>query len=224
MSLCLVVTIDGPAGVGKTTIARRIAEYLSISYLDTGAMFRGVAWKLGPEAVDWSEDQLERALSELSFHLGAPENGSVLSLNGTPLPQAIRTEEIGFLASSLAKLPQVRKALKQKQRTLGENHSLVAEGRDMGTVVFPEARFKFFLDATVEERTKRRFLQLQQMGVDADKETLFNQIRLRDEQDRNREIAPLRPASDARIIDTTALDLKQVFKAVIREMEPGTEG
>jgi cytidylate kinase len=210
----LIVTIDGPAGVGKSTMAKRLARLLSIPYLDTGAMFRSVAWKLGEGAWDWSEEDIEKALDGIAYSLSGVGEDSVLSLNGKPIGNEIRTEEVGMWASNIATLPVVRNFLKKAQQALGERFSLVAEGRDMGTVVFPGAPHKFFLDASVEERAQRRFLQLERMGKPADLDELREQIAKRDAQDRNRPVAPLKPADDAIVIDTTELDRDQVLAAL----------
>lgn len=210
----LIVTIDGPAGVGKSTMAKRLARLLAIPYLDTGAMFRSVAWKLGEGAWDWSEEDIEKALDGIAYSLSGVGEDSVLSLNGKPIGNEIRTEEVGMWASNIATLPVVRTFLKKAQQALGERFSLVAEGRDMGTVVFPGAPHKFFLDASVEERAQRRFLQLERMGKPADLNELREQIAKRDAQDRNRPVAPLKPADDAIVIDTTELDRDQVLAAL----------
>ena len=211
-----IVTIDGPAGVGKSTMAKRLARELSIPYLDTGAMFRAVAWKLGEGSWEWDESRLERALAGFEFALSGTGEDSALSLDGAAIGDEIRTEQVGMWASNVATLPVVRTFLKKAQQSLGERFSLVAEGRDMGTVVFPGAVHKFFLDASVEERAHRRFLQLLELGKPADEAELREQIARRDHQDRNRAVAPLCPADDAVVIDTTGLDRSQVFEALLR--------
>jgi len=211
----LIVTIDGPAGVGKSTMAKRLARALEIPYLDTGAMFRTIAWKLGERAWEWDEAQIEIQLNSFDFTLSGIGEASVLSLNGTPIGNEIRTEEVGMWASNVATLPVIRTFLKTAQQSLGQRFSLVAEGRDMGTVIFPEAPCKFFLDASVEERANRRFLQLEGLGKPADLEELKEQIAKRDHQDRNRAVAPLKAADDATTIDTTELNRDQVFEALV---------
>lgn len=210
-----VVTLDGPAGVGKTTLAKRVAQELSIAYLDTGAMFRIFGWKFGEAAPTMSEQELEAHIAQYTFSLSGIGFNSVLSVNGTPVGDEIRTEEVAALASSVAKLPVVREALKRVQREISRQTSLVAEGRDMGSIVFPTARYKFFLDATAEERGSRRFNQLQEMGKPADLDLIIKQIKERDMQDRTRSIAPLIAAKDANIIDTTELDIDGVFAAIM---------
>lgn len=212
----LIVTIDGPAGVGKSTMAKRLARLLGIPYLDTGAMFRSVAWKLGSGAWEWPEARLEAALADFEYGLSGVGEDSVLSLNGTPIGDEIRTEEVGMWASNIATLPVIRTFLKRAQQAMGEKYSLVAEGRDMGTVVFPDAPYKFFLDASVEERARRRFLQLRELGSPADLAALEERIAKRDAQDRNRAVAPLKAADDAMVIDTTGMDRDQVL-GVLKE-------
>ncbi len=219
MGKLLIVTIDGPAGVGKSTMAKRLARELGIPYLDTGAMFRSVAWKLGEGSWEWDEDKLKSELASFEYTLFGIGEESILSLNGTPIGNEVRTEEVGMWASNVATLPVVRSFLKEAQQSLGARFSLVAEGRDMGTVIFPEAPRKFFLDASVEERAARRFRQLEEMGKPADLEELKEQIAKRDHQDRNRAVAPLKAADDAVTIDTTELDREQVFAALVKKIQ-----
>ncbi len=216
MANVLIVTIDGPAGVGKSTMAKQLARHLSIPYLDTGAMFRSIAWKLGEGSWDWDEEKLEAELDSFEYTLSGIGEDSVLSLNGTPIGNEIRTEQVGMWASNVATLPVVRTFLKAAQQSLGARFSLVAEGRDMGTVIFPEAPNKFFLDATVDERANRRFHQLESMGKPADIDELKEQIAKRDHQDRNRAVAPLKAADDAVVIDTTELSKPQVFDELVK--------
>ncbi|GAU09679.1 (d)CMP kinase [Desulfoplanes formicivorans] len=213
-----VVTIDGPAGVGKTTLARAVAEKLGVAYLDTGAMYRSVAWMLGKGSWEWSEEKLDRGLDKLAFSIQGAGEATILLVNGHETGSKIRTETVGLWASHVAKIPQVRRRLTEIQRSLGQSVSLVAEGRDMGTVVFPKALFKFFLDASPEVRARRRWLQLRDAGSTEDLEGLTRQMRIRDEQDRNRAIAPLRPAEDAVCIDTGMLDPAQVLEQIIRRI------
>lgn len=214
----LIVTLDGPAGSGKTTVARMVAHRLGIAYLDSGAMFRAVALRLGAHSWTWSGDVLRERLTGLEFALcGQDGQGGQASLflNGKPLGEEIRREEVGMWASNLAQVEVVREILKQAQQRLGAETSLVAEGRDMGSVVFPRARFKFFLDAAPEERAKRRWLQLREMGVEENLDALIANLRQRDEQDRNRAIAPLKPARDAVIIETASLTPGEVAERIV---------
>lgn len=210
-----VVTLDGPAGVGKTTLARRMAESLGIAYLDTGAMFRCLALRLGAGADTWEAERLEPACAEYTFSLEGNGAATRICCNGVPVRGEIRTEEVGMLAARLGQVPLVRTYLCEAQRRLAEQRPLVVEGRDMGTVVFPTARFKFFLDATPEVRALRRLRDLEARGQTANLAELTEQIRKRDAMDRNRPIAPLRAAPDAVMIDTSTLDIEGVLGALL---------
>jgi len=210
-----IVTLDGPAGVGKTTIARQLADRLGIAYLDTGAMFRSVALFFGEGSWEKPGDQLVPELNRLDFDLEGEGSHSELLLNGYPLSPDIRSEEVGLWASHLARIPVVRDFLRRNQQAIGRIASLVAEGRDMGSVVFPTAKHKFFMDASIDVRAKRRHAQLKAMGMEEDLERIRGQIRIRDDQDRNRVVAPLKPAQDAMIIDTSALDAERVLERIV---------
>ncbi|MBI5518432.1 MAG: (d)CMP kinase [Desulfovibrio sp.] len=211
----LIVTLDGPAGVGKSTLARRLAGELGIAFLDTGAMFRAAAYTLGEGAWDWTQGILQQKLGDFEFSLRGSGADTELLLNGKPLPEAIRSEEAGRWASQLAVVPSVRAYMKMAQIFLGQTTPLVAEGRDMGTVVFPGASNKFFLDADPDERARRRCRQLEAQGKPADFAAIAASIRQRDDQDRNRSIAPLKPAPDAVVVDTTALSEDEVLEKVL---------
>jgi cytidylate kinase len=210
-----IVTLDGPAGVGKTTLARALATRLNIPYLDTGAMFRAIAAMLGDQSWTLEKTVLQNHLQEMSFSLSGDQAESELLLNNRPLDPEIRSEEVGIWASNLATLPVVRSFLKREQQGMAQRHPLVCEGRDMGSVVFPQARFKFFLEATPEERARRRWLQLKDKGTDVDLDTLTRDLAQRDTQDRNRTIAPLQAAPDAHVIDTTRLTEDQVVTTIL---------
>ena len=214
MNALPIITLDGPAGVGKSTLAKRLATLLSIPYLDTGAMFRTIALRLGPGAEKLPDDELRARCNSFRFRLQGTGEGTVLLCNEVPVGREIRTEEVGRLASRLATSTVVRDSLKEAQRALGET-GLVAEGRDMGTVVFPTARFKFFLDARPEVRGLRRFEELRAKGEPADLAEITEMIRQRDEMDRNRPVAPLKPAADAKIVDTSDLDIKGVLDTLV---------
>ena len=213
-----VVTLDGPAGVGKTTLARRMAESLGLAYLDTGAMFRCMALKLGPGAEKLPEDELRSRCGQWTFTLSGMGQQSTLFCNGVAVRGEVRTEQVGMLAARIATVPVVRDILRQSQRAIGENSPLVAEGRDMGTVVFPDARFKFFLDAAPEVRAMRRLRDLEERGEAAELTSLTEQIRQRDALDRNRAVAPLRPAPDALIVDTSRLDIEGVLGVMLHHI------
>ena len=229
MSACaFIVTLDGPAGVGKSTLARRVAEALGVAYLDTGAMFRTVALHLAknsgsPDSAGVVEEsKLQALLEECVFSLQGSGGQTRLLCNDQVVGDEIRSEEAGMMAAKIAQSPKVREFLKQAQQHLGNNFPLVAEGRDMGTVVFPEALCKIFLDAAPEIRAERRYKQLLEMGEPADLALLVRQIRERDNKDRNRAIAPLRPAIDAHIIDTSHKDMEQAFAAIMHAIAHAT--
>jgi len=213
-----IVTLDGPAGVGKTTIARELADRLGIAYLDTGAMFRSVALFLGEGCWEQPVDQLVPELNRLDFDLEGTGKCSELLLNGMPLVPEIRKEEVGLWASHMGRIPVVRDFLRRNQQAIGRTTSLVAEGRDMGSVIFPNARHKFFMDASIDVRAKRRHAQLSALGMEEDLERIRGQIRIRDDQDRNRVVAPLKPALDSVIIDTSALDADRVLQKIVEHI------
>lgn len=207
-----IVTVDGPAGVGKSTLAKSLAEKFRLAYLDTGAMFRALAMHLGDGSWNWSCQRLQDALSDVDFRLTDQGAETTLTLNSTPIGPEIRREEIGLWASRLGQRPEIRTCLKIAQQQIGYRTSLVAEGRDMGTVVFPGAQCKIFLDATAQERARRRCLQLDQQGHHQDEDKVTKDLLERDRQDRNRKQAPLRPAEDAYVLDTTDLNQDQVMQ------------
>lgn len=214
----LIVTLDGPAGVGKSTLAKQVAQALGIGYLDTGAMFRVVALRslnLPDAPLSGDGSALLASVLPLNFRLSTDKEESELLCNNDPIGSAIRSEKVAARAARIAALPAIRDFLKWAQQSIGETTSLVAEGRDMGTVVFPQAQHKFFLDASVEVRAKRRYDQLIQMRQPADLKEIARQIHLRDDQDRNRTVAPLSAAKDAIIIDTSSLTIEGVLATIL---------
>ena len=210
-----IVTLDGPAGVGKTTLARSVAAKLGVAYLDTGAMFRTLGLNFWEEVDRTDPRVLAEEARGLRFELTGSGAETVLHCNGKAVGSEIRTEEVGMLAARVGAVPEIREVLKEQQRRIGAATSLVAEGRDMGTVVFPGAPYKFFLDASPEVRAGRRLRDLEKMGQKVDFEELVREIRDRDSLDRNRLVAPLKPADDAVIIDTSALDIDGVLSAIL---------
>lgn len=213
-----IITIDGPSGVGKSTISRKVASHYGFTYLDTGAMYRAVAWYLAHNAVDIGDSQaMMSALGRISIELlpAADEFGDVgVLLNGEDISGLIRTPEISMLASTVSAQGAVREKLTALQRAFGERGGVVAEGRDTGTVVFPGARHKFYLDASAEARAQRRARQLGERGEAVDPKELLEMTVARDKQDRERALAPLKKAEDATLIDTTNLGIDQVFTAI----------
>jgi len=213
-----VIAIDGPSSAGKGTVAKIVAQKLGFSYLDTGAMYRCVALTLKNNEVDINdESEISEILNNTKIKLSSDNNKSLkVELNGKDVSKEIRTPEISRLSSDIATKLSVRSFLTKLQREFAQNSNVVAEGRDMGTQVFPDADVKFFIDASVEVRTNRRYLQLQQAGIKTDIKNLRKDIENRDYQDKNREIAPLHPAINAVIIDTTNLEIDQVVDIILK--------
>ncbi|MBT8347061.1 MAG: (d)CMP kinase [Desulfofustis sp.] len=213
-----VITIDGPSGVGKSTISRRVAAHYGFTYLDTGAMYRAVAWYLLKHAIDIEDvGAVESVLDQITITLLPTEREDDdvgVLVNGNNISDQIRTPDISMVASTVSALPAVRKKLTTLQRQIGSRGCVVAEGRDTGTVVFPGATNKFYLDASPEARTARRAQQLRERGKPVDEEQLLEMTIVRDRQDSERLIAPLIKADDAVLIDTTELDVDQVFEAI----------
>ena len=214
----IVIAIDGPSSAGKGTVAKIVAKKLGFNYLDTGAMYRCVALTLKNNEVDINDDtKISEILNNTKIRLSSDNNKSLkVELNGKDVSKEIRTTEISRLSSDIATKISVRSFLTKLQREFAQNSNVVAEGRDMGTQVFPDAYVKFFIDASVEVRTNRRYLQLQQAGIKTDIENLRKDIQNRDYQDKNRKIAPLHPAINAVIIDTTNLEIDQVVDIILK--------
>jgi len=211
-----VITIDGPAGAGKSTVARAVARQLKYTFLDTGAMYRAVALGAVEAGIDRSDTAaLERFLSNLDVTILPDPEVMGLRLNGRDVTRAIRRDEMGRHASDYSTVAAVRRFCSTRQREFGRRGGVVCEGRDMGTVVFPDARWKFFLTASVEERARRRWQELRDRGEHPDRNAIERAIRARDLQDSERALAPLKPADDATVIDTTDMPLDAVVRCVL---------
>lgn len=211
----LLITIDGPAGSGKSTISRLLARHLNYKYIDTGALYRGIAFETVSHKIDPDDEpQLNGLLERIDLGFEMTEKGLRLMSNGRDITGQIRSPEISMMASRVSAKPRVREKLFSLQKKLGKEKGAVFEGRDMGTVVFPEADVKFFLVASVEERAKRRFLEMGDLPSQT-LEEVARDIQKRDEDDSNRKIAPLKAAPDATTIDTTSLDIHAVLGKMI---------
>ena len=219
--LAPIVTIDGPSGSGKGTIAGLLAQKLGWNLLDSGALYRLLAFAARNHGVDLTNEEAMKVLAahlDVQFLASAQGQGQRIILEGEEVTDAIRNEVIGAGASQVASLPAVREALLQRQRAFQEMPGLVADGRDMGTVVFPDAPLKIFLTASAEERARRRYLQLKAKGDDVNLASLLDEIRVRDERDPLRAVAPLKPAADAIQLDSTELSIEQVLERILSEV------
>ncbi|EEV24391.1 cytidylate kinase [Actinobacillus minor 202] len=212
----VIITVDGPSGAGKGTLCYALAQKLGFDFLDSGAIYRITALAATKKAIPLDN---ENALTEIGQNLDVqfiPQDGEVnVILNGENVGDQIRTAEAGQNASKVAAFPKVRQALLQRQRDFASEKGLIADGRDMGTVVFPEAQIKLFLDASAEERAKRRVKQLQSKGFNANFDEILAEIKERDFRDRNRAVAPLVPAADALLLDSTNLSIDEVIQQAL---------
>ncbi len=209
------IAIDGPSGAGKSTIARRLASRLGIDYIDTGAMYRAVGYKMLKNGIALDDRDGVRQLldhTEIDF-----SDGKIL-LDGQDVSSLIRTPEISAQASACSALGDVRVRLVELQRNMGSKKSVVMDGRDIGTNVFPDAEYKFFITADAEERAKRRYLELKESGQEVELAQILTDIRKRDHDDSTRAINPLRKAEDAIEVDTTHMSIEEVTEFICREM------
>lgn len=212
-----VVAIDGPAGAGKSSVAKRVAQALGYRYLDTGALYRALAWKaiksgLRPQDTGYIVDMTRETKVELQQHNGEQR----VLVDGEDVTEAIRAPEVANLASPISAIPEVREILLDWQRDFAKQGGTVAEGRDTGTVVFPNAGVKIFLTASLEERARRRHKELLERGIDISLQQVKLDMEARDQRDSTRHVAPLRPAPDAVIIDTEHLSLDEVVEEVLK--------
>ena len=215
-----IITIDGPSGGGKSTVSQMLATRLGYTYLDTGAMYRAVGIKIVRSKIDENDEEaLGQLLADIDLRLTTDATGTKVYVDGDDVSEAIRTAEMGMVASRVSAIPAVRRNLTALQQKLGKQGKIVAEGRDMGTVVFPHAPHKFYLDATPEERARRRHLQLLEKGTASDYDELLQRIIKRDHDDSSRDLAPLKPADDAIIIDSSAMDAEAVVHFMMERIK-----
>lgn len=220
-----IVAIDGPAGAGKSTVTRGVAAALGYLVLDTGAIYRSVAlaarqaqlaWDDAPEIATLATELARRGAIEFR---PVPAGGQSVWLDGKDVSAAIRTQEIGEGASRVSSIPQVRSALLELQRAVGHHGGVVVEGRDIGSVVFPDAEAKFFLTASVEVRARRRLDELLGRGERTNFETVAREVRERDERDRNRTVAPLIQAADAYLVDSSEMGIDEVIQQIVARVQ-----
>ncbi|VAX26382.1 Cytidylate kinase [hydrothermal vent metagenome] len=216
----MIIAIDGPAGSGKSSVAKIIAQKLQFRHVNTGAMYRAVALKARQLNRDLGDEgQVAEVARKQNIEFIPGASGQAIVLDGEDVTSLLRSEQVDQDAAIVASLGEVREILVAKQRDMEKTGSIVMEGRDIGTVVFPQAERKFFLDATPEERGKRRFQELQAKHQEVDVDTIIEQIRQRDEKDRNREVSPLIQAKDAIYIDTTNFKLEEVVEQILESIE-----
>jgi cytidylate kinase len=219
MTAAPVIAIDGPSASGKGTIAKRVAEELSFHYLESGALYRLVALVSSRDRIG-----AEKALAEVAEHMAVGFAGEKILLSNQDVTLAVRSEEVSKRASEVAKIPEVRKRLLKRQRAFRRPPGLVADGRDMGTVVFLDATLKVFLTASPEVRAERRYKQLIDKGIPANLRSLSRDLAERDARDRNRTVAPLVPAPDSQVLDSSALSIDAVAELIVRWYRERTGG
>lgn len=214
------IAIDGPAGAGKSSIAKEVAKQLGFIYVDTGALYRTVALNAIRQGIDVTDTEaVVHSLSGLNVQLAFKDGSQLVLLNGEDVSSQIRTEEVSAGASKVSAIPKVRAFLFDLQKNIAANNDCLMDGRDIGTVVLPNADLKIFLTASPEERARRRYQQNLDRGMEADYDQILKEVNQRDYQDTHREIAPLRQADDAVLLDTTAMTFDEVVKTLLNLVE-----
>jgi cytidylate kinase len=214
----LVIAVDGPVGAGKSTAARLLAERLGCRYIDSGAMYRALAWKALQMDLDLEDERrLMRLLGDTSITLEGSGDGLIVLVDGQEVSREIRTPEVEQASSKISTLASIRRVMVARQREMASQGGVVMDGRDIGTVVFPDADVKFYLEARLEERAKRRYLEARRAGGAGDLEKFTEEVKVRDTRDMGRSASPLRKAEDAVTIDTTGLSTFQVVAAMENE-------
>ena len=210
----MIIAIDGPSGAGKSTVARLLSKELGFEYIDTGAMYRALAYKAYKQNIDINETNIAELLetTNITYY------DNKVFLDGENVEDLIRNEVISKAASKISSLKIVREKMVEIQRNIAKNKNVVLEGRDIGTIVFPDAEHKFFITASLEERAKRRYEQLKLNNIEADYTNVINDMIKRDENDSTRKFSPLKPAEDAILIDTTNMDLNEVTKTIAQHI------
>ena len=215
-----IITIDGPSGAGKSTIAKLLARNLGYLYIDTGAMYRSVALKAMRKDLDLNDEVLITSLAEgISLEMSFGDHGFIVTMDGEDVSKAIRDQEVTCNASSIAQLPPLRRVLVCWQQKMAEKSNVVIEGRDAGTVVFPNADYKFYLDANIKERVSRRYKELRDKGEVVDKDDLTQNMKRRDHKDMTRSDSPLKMVIDSIVVDSTHLSVEESVDKLIKLME-----
>lgn len=206
----MIIAIDGPSGAGKSTVAKLLSKELGFEYIDTGAMYRALAYKAYQQNIDINENDIEEMLktTNITYY------DNQIYLDGENIEKQIREEVISKVSSKISALKNVREKMVELQRKIAADKNVILDGRDIGTIVFPNADYKFFITASMEERAKRRFEQLKANNIEADYKIVLQDIIKRDENDSTRQFSPLRMAEDALLIDTTNLDIQSVIKTI----------
>ncbi|MCF8719313.1 (d)CMP kinase [Nitrospina gracilis] len=221
----MIVAIDGPAGSGKSTVARMVARRLKFRYIETGSMYRAVAWKANQLGLDpKNREETAKVAANLNIEFQPAEDGSQrVFVEGKELTRDLKNETVGRMAAVVAANPEVREILVSKQREMGKKHDVVMDGRDIGTVVFPDAQKKFYLDADPVERARRRYDEMKAANANLDFDQIVEQVRQRDHEDKTRAASPLKAADDAVWIDTTSLSIDDVVEKMVRVIESTPE-